>query len=247
MRARYGMFIALLMFTAFATAGESLRVSWGAHNAPPYAIAEAGELRSGIIHDIGVEVARRTDSAALFLNVPRARYEEQLRNGQVDLTCITSPDWLEHPESFDWSPALFDETDIVVQATGTRPWTSIDDLVNRQVATIQAYRYAALEPLFAAGRVRRSDGANLDSNMQRLALGRVDAVVDASIPVHYWMRQNDSVGRFPIAAFELSRHAVQCAISRQVPGGNGRIRDAFERMARDGSLRAIVNRYLPAH
>lgn len=232
-----------LLLTGPAFAAEPLRVAWGAHNAPPYAIVEREQLTGGIIFDVGQAVAGRLGTTATFIEVPRARYEAQLRGGKIDVTCMTNPQWLQDPDSLAWSPPLFEEADILVQQQGSSPWRSLNDLAHRRIGTIHAYRYPTLESLFATGKAQRDDGANLDGNMRRLVLGRLDGLVDADIPIRYWMRTNNLRDHFVVAKFEVSRHNVHCAISPLTRNGVDAVRAVFNEITQDGSLRRIIGKY----
>lgn len=239
----HGLLLALLLMPASASA-DALRVGWGRHNAPPYAIVTGDVLTGGIIHDIGLSLAQRLAVDARFIEVPRTRYEEQLRAGALDLACIFNPAWMKNPDAFAWSPPLFSESDIVVQAAGTQPWNDSAQLAGKRVGTILGYRYPSIDALFAAGVILRDDAADLDSNLQRLDIGRLDAVIDANIPVYYWLLHHGGMQRHPIATFVVSRHDVYCAISAKIPGGPARVQAAFRRMTADGSLRETLARYL---
>lgn len=126
----------------------------------PDALPEQGQLTGGIIHDIGKALGQQLGLPVAFVEVPRARYEEQLQAGTIDVVCITHPDWVRAPAELAWSPPLFSESDIIVQPAGT----------------------------------------------------------------------------LPVATVVVSRHDLHCAISRKVA--------AFQHMVADGTLSALVNRYL---
>lgn len=234
----------IIMLPAAALAATPLRVSWGSHNPPPYALTESGQLTGGIIHDIGKALGQQLELPVTFVEVPRARYEDQLQAGTIDLVCITHPDWVRAPAELAWSPPLFSESDIIIQAAGTPVWSRLEHFEGKRLGTILGFRYPALEALFQQQKVLRDDAASLDSNMQRLLLGRIDGVLDANIPAYYWLLQHNQLGNLPVSTFVVSRHDVHCAISRKVTGGQQRIVTAFQRMVADGTLSAVVNRYL---
>lgn len=233
----------MLLLMAKATAAEPLRVSWGSHNAPPFALIEREQLKGGVIFDIGTALAAKLGTTATFVDVPRARYEAQLRGGRIDVTCITNPKWLADPGALAWSPPLFEESDVFVQQAGTAPWTSTSDLPGRRIGTIYSYVYPSLEPLFASGRMQRDDAATLDGNMRRLVLRRVDAVVDSEMAIRWWIRGNDMRGLFTMAQIPVSTHDSHCAISPLVKQGAGTVRAAFESLKSDGTIERILMRY----
>lgn len=238
----------LLAATCHGDDSVPLRVSWGPHNAPPYAMAQDGELVGGLVRDIGVQAAKRLGTTAKFVNVPRARYESQLRDGTIDMTCIVNRDWLADPGSLTWTRPLFDEVDIVAQRAVDAPWLKQPDLRGKRIGTILGYRYPTLEPLFAqdGGNVpaQRDNAVDLDSNMQRLLLGRIDGVVDANIPMYYWLLRNDRARALRIAPLVVSSHPVSCVISPRAGPGATRIRKVVDTMIRKGVVRDLLAAYL---
>lgn len=235
-----------LLLTAgagLAPAAEPLRVSWSSHNPPPYAIVERDQLTGGVIFDLGTAVAAKLGTTATFVDVPRARYEAQLRGGRIDITCMTNPHWLQDPSSLAWSPPLFPETDIIVQQAGAAAWRRPADLNGKRIGTIYSFVYPTLDPLFGNGRAQRDDAANLDGNMRRLVLRRVDGVVDAEIAIRWWIRANDMRGEFTTSQLPVSTHDVHCAISPLVMPDAKTVRAAFAALVEDGSVERILMRY----
>lgn len=236
----------LLLVAAGCRGADSLplRVAWGSHNAPPYAITKDGNLVGGLIHDIGTRTATGLRTRAIFVNVPRARYESQLLDGSIDLTCIVNRNWLAHPDAFTWTRPLFDEVDVVVQQAGDPPWLRLSDLAGQRVGTILGYRYPTLDTLFNSAQAERDDAADLDSNLQRLALGRVDGVVDANIPVYYWLLRNDRKDLLRVAPLVVSTHTVSCAVSPRAGPGAARVRKVVDSLVRRGVVGDLLAAYL---
>lgn len=238
--------MATLACAAQPVAAEPLRVSWSSHNAPPAAMVEREQLTGGIIFDIGNAVAARLGTTATFLDVPRARYEAQLRGGRIDVTCMTNPKWLRDPATLGWSPPLFEENDIIVQQSGRSPWDAVDDLHGQRIGTIYSFVYPSLENLFASGRVLRDDATTLDGNMRRLVLRRIDGVVDSEIAIRWWIRENDLRGQFTVARVPVSTHDIHCAISPLTRAGVANVRAAFTALKDDGAIERILMRYRTA-
>lgn len=238
------MLLVALAGPATQAHAEALRVSWGAHNPPPYAIVEREKLTGGIIFVIGEAVSGKLGKPVEFVQVPRARQEAQLQGGRIDVTCLTNPQWLQEPQALLWSPALFEEVDILAQSAGSSPWRDLDDLDGRRIGTIHAFRYPALESLFGNGRALRDDGGSLDGNMRRLALGRLDAVLDAEIPIRWWLRENPLPAQPTFSVLTVSQHPARCAISPRASVGAESIRAALAGLIEDGSMRRLLTPFV---
>src|SRR5690606_3352456 len=100
----------LLCFSVLpaAIASEPVRAIVSDSNMPPYAIFNADNvLQAGLSKDIIDELARQLSRPVQYLNLPRARVEPWLLQGEADIACFLNPDWVAQPEQLLWTEALF--------------------------------------------------------------------------------------------------------------------------------------------
>jgi len=208
---RFGIWqIALMSFLASAAASdESLIVSYGSHDAEPYAIVENGELTGGIIKEIMDEVGREIEIEIQYQNIPRMRMDQYLLSGQSHVRVISSPRWYKSPEQFLWSTPLFQESGrYVVSAEKEFPIREYDDLTGKKVGTIRGYQYPeGLVKRFESGEIIRDDVTSLATNFERLKLNRIDALLDADILIFIIYRKTRQ------AAPSSSRTKLKAAIT----------------------------------
>lgn len=170
--------------------GVELIIGYGDHNAAPYAIEKAEKLHSGIIKDIATEISDELDINVVFVKTPRKRIERYLEKNTIHLVLISNPAWLSNSQKLQWSNTLFIERDkMVINANNHNEYQKLLDFKSMIIGTIRGYRYPALQPFFDRGYFIRYDVSNLNVNFIRLALDRIDALIDADILINYHLKQ----------------------------------------------------------
>uniref|UniRef100_UPI0040481D64 hypothetical protein n=1 Tax=Rheinheimera sp. TaxID=1869214 RepID=UPI0040481D64 len=92
----------------FAEPAVPLRAVVSESNTAPYAIFNAGQvLEAGLSKDIIDELASNLNRHVAYLNLPRSRVEPWLQDGEADVACFLSPDWVSAPDSLQWTEPLF--------------------------------------------------------------------------------------------------------------------------------------------
>ena len=241
----FGWILALsLPLAPPAGAAPQLAVAYTPQNEPPYALTKNGELESGLIHDIAVDLADRLHRSPSFVLLSRNRIESALVDGTADLYCGYNPAWASAPERLRWSPPLWTERDVFVLRAGSPPVIDWPDLRGRRIGTILGYRYTpALESMFAAGAATRDDTQSVESNLERLDRGWVDVAVASEVVLRYQAGSNPALPKFDVAALTESSNKIYCATADRVELPADAVTAAFTAMLADGSIDRILARY----
>jgi len=230
--------------SAFAENETKLLIGYGDHNAPPYAIEKAEKLYGGIIKDIATELSGELDISITFVKTPRKRTERYLESDTIHLVLITNPSWLSNSEKLQWSESLFIEKDIIViKADNPNEYHKIADFRGMLIGTIRGYKYPALQPFFNKEYLIRYDVANLDVNFIRLALNRIDALVDADILINYQLKNNENANLFNVLPITVSQHNIQAALSPNAPITLLQLNQALKKLKDQGVIAAILKKY----
>jgi len=221
-----------------------LLIGYGDHDAAPYAIEKAEILNGGIIKDIATELSGELDISVTFVKTPRKRTERYLESDTIHLVLITNPNWLSNSEKLQWSESLFVEKDIIViKADNPKEYQKISDLRSMIIGTIRGYKYPALQPFFNKEHFIRYDVANLEVNFIRLALDRIDALVDADILINYQLKQNKDAEIFKVLPLTVSQHNIQAALSPNAPITLIQLNQALKKLKDQGVIAAILKKY----
>ena len=204
-----------------------------------------GVVTSGLLHDLGLAIARQLKVELVPLSVSRNRMESAVRNGQVDMVCFWSPLWAESPETMRWTTGTLPQVERIVTRRGqmiAQPTAEYFD--NKRIATQLGYRYGTLQPLFDSGRVRRVDETRVGLMFKSLDVGATDALVTSEDEIEgYFYTQPKSRQRFEISSFVFSKVTTQCAVSMKSPHTLAHIDSAINAIIQRGELARIAKSY----
>lgn len=205
----------------------------------PQARVEGDRVIEGLHLDLGQALARRLGRELVVKPVPRKRLAEALQRGEGDLLCDYQSDWL--PGAFAWSrPFIPDQALLVSAATAPAP-AGLAALAGQPVGTVRGYVYPEVTAALRAGFVR-DDAPDAPSNLQKLALGRVQHALTGRRVLEYQQR----IGRFRLALHAplvVSEVLAQCALSPSSPVGLAALNSAIQGLVSDGELNRLLARY----
>ncbi|HBO7421936.1 MULTISPECIES: substrate-binding periplasmic protein [Pseudomonas aeruginosa group] len=237
----------LLQFAAAqpATAGDSaapplrfaVMESWGM----PLIRLEESQPTAGIVHDITRSLARQVGREALYHPYPRARIEQAMDGGEIDVRCYISPAWLSRDfPGYRWSVPLLVQRDILAAREGFAPIP--EALPAQRIGTVLGYSYPRLQALFDIGRLRRDDARTQDLVLEKLRAGRYRYAVSHQLALRWNNRQTP--GQAPLQeAAQLEENPVSCLVRDAAEVPVEAILKTFEEMKRNGEIEEILRRY----
>jgi polar amino acid transport system substrate-binding protein len=198
----------------------------------PYAEFERGELKSGLSHQLGLDLARRLGREAVFVPVARKRIISTLESGQADLICGYARRWL--AGSFQWSQPLARHFELLITRAEVRAPHRVADLAGLPIGTVTGFRYPMLEQQLGDQFIR-DDGPDAEALLRRLAAKRVShAIVSRS-----YLDYQRQVRGFNLALHPpllLDKTDLRCALSLKSDLPLQRLDEALKSMHKDGSL-----------
>lgn len=234
-----GWAAALMCPLAVAQAGRPLVMLVETSALMPQARVEGGAVVAGLHLDLGQALARRVGRELVARPTPRKRLAEALQRGEGDLLCDYVSDWL--PGAFAWSrPFLPDQALLVTVATAPAP-ASLAALAGQPVGTVRGYVYTEMADALRSD-FRRDDAPDAVTNLQKLALGRVQHALTGRRVLEYQQR----IGRFKLALHPplvVSDVLAQCALSPSSPVSLAALNAAIQGLIADGELSRLLARY----
>jgi polar amino acid transport system substrate-binding protein len=222
-----------------------IRVIVSETNPVPYAMfSTEGRLMGGISKSLIDQIGQMNQLPLLYLDVPRARVESWLTSNQADVGCFLSPDWVSKPQALAWVGPLFYSSQLVVRRSSSKPIEKLSDMYHKRIGTIRGFVYPELEQAFTERLMTRDDAHSLESNLTRLAQGRLDAVMAVDLSLGYVMskRQFDATLSFDL--LWTKPPAIYCAISLASPLRSTLIK-SFTQLQQDGYIRQLLQQYQP--
>lgn len=232
---RPALLACLLLFALRGWCAELVMLVDGAADMP-MARFENGRLVDGVHKMLGEALARGTGRDLRFVLLPRKRIAKALQEGQADILCGYTPEWIEG--DYLWTVPIFTAEEVVAtDARQPRP-ASIADLRGQPIGTILGYQHPEVEQILGADFVR-DDSPNMEINLEKLARGRIHHILIARSVLEYRQR---------LRAFPLLLHpplpaatfTTRCAVSRKGKLSLEEANRAITAVTRDGTLARIL-------
>lgn len=204
----------------------------------PLASFEAGQLSGGIHHELGLALARQLGREARFVSRPRKRIGMALERGEADLLCMYVPAWL--PGSFQWTQAFFPMREVLVSERSVPAPQRLEDVAGQAIGMVLGYQHPEVEQALGA-RLVREDGPSNESNLRKMAIGRMHHVLTQQATLDYHQKTGRPLSVH--APLLVKDYLAQCAVS---PQSNVSLRDidhAIPALLRDGTVRRIQAHY----
>lgn len=239
----------LLLLSVFITLspqafGNDIKAVVSDTNPVPYAIFSAeGSLTGGIGKQLIDEVGKITALPIDYLTVPRARVESWIASGKADLGCFISPDWVTQPKTLEWVGPLFFTAQYIVRRSDSKPNRKLSDLFHQRIGTIRGFVYPELEQAFAEELLVRDDAHSLESNLTRLAQGRLDAVMAVDLSYGYVMTRQQFETELAYDLLWTKAPAVYCALSPK-SAKLAQLKQAFGELQQQKFMEKIIQPYL---
>ena len=228
----------LFLFLTRAWCGELVVLVDRAADMPMSRI-ENGRLTDGVHKMLGEVIARGTGRELRFLLLPRKRISKALQDGQADILCGYTPEWIEG--DYLWTEPVFTAEELLVTGARYPRPKSIADLRGHAIGTILGYQHPEIEKVIGAGFVR-DDSPNMETNFEKLARGRVHHILIARGVLDYRQRLRPVPLSLhpPLVAASFT---TRCAVSRKGRLTLDEANRAIAAANRDGSLAHIITRF----
>lgn len=214
-------------------------------NPVPYAMFSAeGKLMGGISKNLIDKIGQMNQLPVLYLDVPRARVEGWLVSNQADVGCFLSPDWVSKPQALAWVGPLFYSSQLVVRRSDSEPIEKLSDMYHKRIGTIRGFVYPELQQAFAERLMTRDDAHSLESNLTRLAQGRLDAVMTVDLSLGYVMSKRQFDTQLSFDPIWTQPPAIYCAISLDSPLRAALVQ-SFEQLQQSGYIQQLLQQFQP--
>ena len=168
--------------------------------------------------------------------------------GDIDLECGSTTATEERARTVAFSPVFFLAGTKLMVAAGS-PIGSYQDLAGRSLAVSAGTTNAAVMKRLAARLTpppRVTETSDVDAAYAMLAAGQADAFASDDILLAGLLAARADGGRFRIVGDYLSYEPYAIVLRRDDPDFAALVRQSFERMAQEGRLHALYDRWFTA-
>lgn len=239
---------ALLLVASQALAAQApLRFSIADSWAMPLVQIEDGQPRQGILYDMMARLAQQLGRPAEFHVLARARVQNAIEHGEIDVRCYSAQSWVDSPSGdYLWSIPLFVQRDLLVGNPEYAAPVDPRQLSNQGIGTVLSYTYPTLQPLFDSGQLHRDDARSQEQVLQKLTIERSHYGVSNQWSLE-WFNQSQPPERRLHAVAVLQEQGVGCFVRNDPALPVQRILRTLLRMKMSGEIDEIVQRYTGHH
>ena len=215
----------------------SINDSW----AMPMVHIENGQAVAGILVDLQQRLAAKVGRKAELLVMPRLRVQQALDNGEIDVRCYVSPNWVNGGHyRYIWSLPFMSQRDVLV---GTRAANlQAEQLQGERLGTVLGFAYPRLEPLFASGQLQREDARTQDLALLKLSAHRYQYAISNELSLHWFNRQQPTGQKLHILS-EIASDPIACIIRDAPDVPTAALLRAMVQMKQAGEFDELLARY----
>jgi polar amino acid transport system substrate-binding protein len=211
--------------------------------AMPMVQIDHGRPTQGILHDIMLSLATQVGVPAEFHVLPRARVQNAMEHGEVDVRCYAAQSWLPNQSGdYIWSLPLLFQRDLLISRDAKPPRVDPADLPRQSIGTVLGYTYPTLQPLFDADRLQREDARNQEQVLEKLLAGRYRYAVSNQWTLD-WFNQRLLPGQQLHGVAVLQEQHVGCYVRNDPQVPVQRILRTLLRMKMSGEIDDIIRLY----
>ncbi|KAF0863863.1 ABC transporter substrate-binding protein [Pseudomonas sp. LD120] len=199
---------------------------------------------TGILYDTMNSLARHMDRRAEFHVLARARVQNAMTQGEVDVRCYVAQSWLPNQSGdFLWSLPLFTQRNLLVSAHQVPAAVNLGELSRQPIGTVLSYTYTSLQPLFDAHQLIRDNARNEAQVLQKLVAGRYRYAIASQWTLD-WFNKTQAPDNPLYSVAVVQEQAVGCYVRNDPVVPAQRILRTLLRMKMSGEIDAIVQRYI---
>ncbi|NQD95097.1 ABC transporter substrate-binding protein [Pseudomonas sp. CrR25] len=233
------LFLSLGSWSVTSGATELLW-GFGPADGMPYVAVEDHRLHGGFTHRLGLRVSQRLGLGLRFVETPNKRLEDFIQRGRIHLICNTHPEWLAEPQRYRWSPALYQEEDVLLLHQQDVSVRSLEELYGKVLGTQLGYVYSLpLMEAFARKQVIRKDIRDLDTRLYMLSKQRIDALIDMRRPLQYKLAMHPNLP-LHFNSWVVQRYNLHCVYGPQLPVAAERMDEVLQELRDQGELARML-------
>ncbi|AWA38858.1 amino acid ABC transporter substrate-binding protein [Pseudomonas fluorescens] len=211
--------------------------------AMPMVQIERGRPTQGILYDMMLSLATQVGVPAQFHVLPRARVQNAMEHGEVDVRCYAAQSWLPNQSGdYIWSIPLLFQRDLLISRQDQPTTADPAHLPRQSIGTVLGYSYPTLQPIFDADRLWREDARNQEQVLEKLLAGRYRYAVSNQWALD-WFNQRLLPGQQLQAVAVLQEQKVGCYVRNDPNVPVQRILRTLVRMKMSGEIDDIIRLY----
>ncbi len=240
----YALLIVLSLFPPMTLSNELIFTYW-TEALKPFAIRSENHLSGGIIKDIGDELSARMQLTPKYIELPTKRISMMVTSGRAHVVCLNNPKWVQHPEIYHWSPALFQGSDnFLIKRSPNDKIKTLADLEGMRVGTYNGYVYnEGIMRLFERKLAQPFQVSDFEHGMKLVVAERIDTLIDFGSIIAYEIKSRGLGDILTMAETPADTFDFYCGYSLQIPYDSNKLDDYLVQMKQEGFFEQMLARY----
>lgn len=231
-----------LFICAITANAHELRWGFASADGQPYVDVHEHQLRGGFIYDLGQLASQRLGFNAGFVETPNKRIEEFMHRGRIHIICNNNPQWMNKPELYHWSPALYSEEDVLLVHRMRPAINGFEGLYGKTLGTQLGYVYSpVLMEAFTRKQIIRQDLRDYHAGINLLSMHRLDAMIDMRRPLRYQLNKH-SEAPLQINPWVIDRYDMHCTYSPKLPVSADKLDAVLVELRSRGVIEQLLNK-----
>ncbi|MBV8468458.1 MAG: transporter substrate-binding domain-containing protein [Burkholderiaceae bacterium] len=242
---------ALIQIPAMGATGPSapradvppLRVAVSSSWGMPFAKFQGDQVVGGLVPDLSKALAVSLEMPLRFVILPGKRFEAASMDGQFDLRCYLEPAWVEAPEAYEWSGALFSFNDVVVGQRDSPSPRALKDLASgARVSVVEGYVYPGVDAQFKSGALKRDVSPDQVKVLAKVARGHTPYGISNVLALSWFVRHNldANLSNWQLAVGHVD---FQCVVPHASSLDASKTFKALHQLKQSGALDEILGNY----
>lgn len=231
----------LVAACSLTTHAEELRWGFASADGLPYVEVKDQQLRGGVIYQLGQLASQKLGYSAEFVETPNKRIDEFMQRGRIHVICNSNPQWMDRPERYHWSEALYSEEDVLLLHNQQPPINNLNQLYGKTIGTQLGYVYSdALMEAFAKQQIIRQDLRDHSAGLNLLSKQRLDAIIDMRRPLNLALRKQRGAP-LQLNPWVIERYGMHCTYSPKLPVSAEQLDKVLLELRDRGTLEQLLN------
>lgn len=207
----------------------------------------SGNIESGILKEIAIEISRHLNKPHKFILTSRGRIDQMLLDGIADLSCYARREWTATPEDFLWSEPIFNIEELVVYKSTSPPIDSILSLKNKRLGTLINYKYPEVENALGPNSFIADSAINMIASFEKLIKDRVQYIFTDSMYYYNLKKEIYLNHKVNLDKFVLSKAPIHCRLSKKSQIKIENLNSTIITLKKNNFFENIIKKYSPAY
>lgn len=213
------------------------------HAEPPFVTGEG----KGLTYELAEFLGKKTGNKFEVKVLPRARVDQAVQQPDFkDVVVWVFPAWFKDKDktTYLWSDAVFADDNIVVSSLAKKvEYSGPESLKGMSFGGVLGHKYAGIDDIVAAGGIERSDANNEETNLKKVASGRVDATLLPRSSATYLFPELGIEGKVHVSRNPQSSYTRHVLIGKKNSELQKQINAAIGEMRKDAGWLETLKKY----